>query len=235
MTGLLVSVRDAAEAKIARAGGADIIDVKEPRRGALGPADTEIWSEIQAASGGRAVTSVALGELLHDPVEALATRAVGFRFAKIGLAGCHQTCDWVARWTRAIRQLPPGTHAVPVAYADWPRAIAPSPSVALWLAERSLAKLLLIDTWDKSGGTLLDLLSWQTLREVSRHARQAGVRLVLAGSLHCAAITKVQKLAPAYIGVRGAACSGGRDGTIDLARVKSLVRLVHAVRLNAAS
>ena len=37
MTRLLVSVRSAEEAEIALAGGADVIDVKEPRRGALGP------------------------------------------------------------------------------------------------------------------------------------------------------------------------------------------------------
>jgi uncharacterized protein (UPF0264 family) len=38
MTGLLVSVRDAAEAADALAGGADLIDVKEPNAGSLGAA-----------------------------------------------------------------------------------------------------------------------------------------------------------------------------------------------------
>ena len=37
--GLLVSVRDAAEAELALAGGADVIDVKEPNRGSLGAAE----------------------------------------------------------------------------------------------------------------------------------------------------------------------------------------------------
>jgi uncharacterized protein (UPF0264 family) len=235
MTGLLVSVRSAAEADLAFAGGADIIDVKEPRRGALGPANPEVWSEIQASLGSRAVTSVALGELLHDPVESLAPRAVGFHFAKIGLAGCHESRDWIARWSRAVQRLPVNTNPVPVAYADWPRAQAPSPSVALWLAQRSPARLLLVDTWDKSAGSLPDVLSWQSLCEIARHARQAGVRLALAGSLHPEAIRKIQQLAPAYIGVRGAACRGGRDRAIDLALVKSLARLVHGVRQEAAS
>ena len=36
MTGLLVSVRSAEEAEIALAGGANLIDIKEPSRGALG-------------------------------------------------------------------------------------------------------------------------------------------------------------------------------------------------------
>jgi (5-formylfuran-3-yl)methyl phosphate synthase len=226
MTELLVSVRSAAEAKIALAGGADVIDVKEPRRGALGPADPNVWGEIQAAISGRVTSSAALGELLYDPVESLAPQATGFRYAKIGLAGCHATRGWIRCWMDAIGRLPRGTCAVPVAYADWPQAQAPSPSVALWLAERSPAKLLLVDTWNKSGGTLVDQLSWQSLREIAQNAHAAGVRLALAGSLDEAGIAKVQKLSPAYIGVRGAACRGGRDGTIDLARVKSLARLV---------
>src|SRR5207244_7336185 len=46
MTGLLVSVRSAAEAETALAGGADVVDVKEPRRGALGPADPSVWKQV---------------------------------------------------------------------------------------------------------------------------------------------------------------------------------------------
>src|SRR5437762_7708685 len=128
MTGFLISVRSAAEARVALSGGADIIDVKEPRRGALGPANPKVWGEIQAAIGQRVMGSVALGELLHDSVESLAPQTIGFRYAKIGLAGCHRSRGWIARWISAIGKLPLTTHPVPVAYADWPRAHAPSPS-----------------------------------------------------------------------------------------------------------
>src|SRR5438093_1517849 len=101
MTGLLVSVRNAVEAETALAGGADIIDVKEPRRGPLGPADPRVWDAIHRALDGRAVTSAALGELLFDPVEQLAPLAIGFRFAKIGLAGCGNQSRWLDRWHEA--------------------------------------------------------------------------------------------------------------------------------------
>jgi uncharacterized protein (UPF0264 family) len=230
MTRLLVSVRSADESEAALAGGADVIDVKEPRRGALGPADPDVWREVLFAVGKRAITSVALGELLSDPAESLAPQAAGFRYAKIGLAGCHKASGWISRWKGAAGSLPRGTLPVPVAYADWPRAAAPAPSVALWLAQRSPARLLLIDTFDKSSGSLLDVLSWEALREVARDARQAGVRLALAGSLTSATIARAVKLSPAYVGVRGAACAGGRGGTIELARVKSLARLLAEMR-----
>jgi len=219
---LLVSVRSAAEAEIALAGDADLIDVKEPRRGALGAADAGVWHEVRRCVAGRAPLSAALGELLEDEAEDRAAAAFGLRYAKFGLAGCHDTSGWLSRWFSATAALPCGTMPVPVAYADWPAARAPSPSVALALAAQSPAKMLLIDTFDKLGGGLLEVLSWELLLEIAASARQAGVRLALAGSLTAAAIERLRPLAPAYFGVRGAACRGSRDGTIDEALVKSL-------------
>jgi (5-formylfuran-3-yl)methyl phosphate synthase len=235
MTGLLVSVRSVAEAEVALAGGADIIDVKEPLRGSLGPADPAVWCDLHRVVTHGTVTSAALGELLSDPVVDLAQQAAGFRYAKIGLAGCHAQRGWIAKWLAATRQLPRGVQPVPVAYADWPQARAPAPSVALALAAISPARLLLIDTFDKRGGRLLDCLSMDSLRDIARVALMMRIELALAGSLDAAAIGALFELAPAYIGVRGAACRGGRNGTIDLSRVKSLSALVHSGRQKAAS
>ena len=44
---LLASVRSAGEAQVAVAGGADLIDAKEPARGALGAVDADVVSAIQ--------------------------------------------------------------------------------------------------------------------------------------------------------------------------------------------
>jgi uncharacterized protein (UPF0264 family) len=225
--GLLVSVRSAAEAEVALAGGADLVDVKEPRRGPLGPADPETWAAIQATVAGRRPTSVALGELLSDDTPALARQCAGYQFAKIGLAGCHERAGWVALWHRAVQSLPPGTDVVPVAYADWRAAKAPSPRVAAALAQWSPARLVLIDTFDKSRGNLLDHLALEYLQELTAEVRETGVELALAGSLTGVAIALLRELAPRYFGVRGAACRGGRDGPIELACVKSLSRLLH--------
>src|SRR5439155_14076862 len=91
MTKLLISVRSAMEAEMALAGGADVIDIKEPRRGALGAADSRVWRAVRKVIGPRAVLSLALGELLDDSIFDNAKAAADFSFAKIGLAGCwHQ-------------------------------------------------------------------------------------------------------------------------------------------------
>lgn len=234
MTRLLVSVRSAVEAAAALAGGADVIDIKEPRRGALGPADPHVWQDVRRVVGQQVEISVALGELLFDPVEELAPHARGLAFAKIGLAGCHTQPGWLARWRSALRALPPGVAPVPVAYADWPHAAAPSPSVAISLAAFTPERLLLIDTHNKSAGALLDCLSLEFLEELMAYAAQHEVRLALAGSLTAQAIQRLLALAPAYIGVRGAACSGGREGTIDAARVKPLADIVQALAQKAS-
>jgi hypothetical protein len=134
MTGLLVSVRNVTEAQVALAGGADIIDVKEPSRGALGPADPSVWREIVAEIAGRAPVSAALGELATEAIERLAAAAAGLAFVKIGLAGCSSDGHWQARWWQSIERLPASALAVPVAYADWQQAGAPPPEEALALA-----------------------------------------------------------------------------------------------------
>ena len=46
MAGLLVSVRSAEEARAALAGGATVIDIKEPDRGPLGRAEPEVWQQV---------------------------------------------------------------------------------------------------------------------------------------------------------------------------------------------
>jgi uncharacterized protein (UPF0264 family) len=103
------------------------------------------------------------------------------------------------------------------------------------LARLTSARLLLIDTYDKAAGTLLDLLAMESLGEIAAYAAKRRVQLALAGSLDERAIPQALALGPAYLGVRGAACRGGRDATIDLARVKSLAALVRASANKAAS
>src|SRR2546426_6346034 len=49
---LLISVAGPAEARAALRGGADVIDAKDPRRGALGPVSVQRLAAIRAAVAG---------------------------------------------------------------------------------------------------------------------------------------------------------------------------------------
>jgi len=231
-SGLLVSVRSAAEAEIALAGGADLIDVKEPRHGSLGPAEPAVWQAVSRVIAGRVPTSVALGELLADFRADNLQHAAGMSYAKLGLAGCAAAGDWAARWTRAMRELPKEVQPVTVAYADWRTAGAPSAEELLPIAAEIRSPYLLLDTFDKSAGRLLDHVSIDELAALSTQAAGHNLRLVLAGSLDENAIRRLAPLRPAYFAVRGAACAGSRTQAIDLARVK---RLVEVVRTSVAA
>jgi hypothetical protein len=85
---------------------------------------------------------------------------------------------------------------------------------------------LLVDTFDKTRGGLLDQMAFKQLDELIVAARAQGMQIVLAGSLDASAIAKVAALAPDFIAVRGAACEQGRTSTISPRRVRALAELL---------
>lgn len=232
MTKLLVSVRDSQEALAALEGGADLIDVKEPHRGALGAADAEIIQAVVHAIAGRVPTSAALGELvdLAETVdESVARRArqlPATDFAKVGLAGCVRYDDWPQRWREALAQLPPETQRVAVVYADWQSCGAPDPFAVLRHAVTLECRAVLVDTFDKSRGGLVDLWSPTELARFLTAIRTERLLAVVGGSLHAGTIPSVAALRPDYIAVRGAACRGDRTGQVDATLVRQLANLV---------
>ncbi|MCI0335246.1 MAG: (5-formylfuran-3-yl)methyl phosphate synthase [Planctomycetes bacterium] len=225
--GLLVSVRSAAEALAALDGGADFIDVKEPDRGSLGAADPATIAEVVRAVNGRATVTAAVGELLE--IEGLTSPSIpaGVSLFKIGLARCRNIAKWPSRWRHAIAALSDrdmATNASPVAvvYADWRTADAPAPENILRAAVDIGCPALLIDTWDKSSGTLFDHWPIEELGPFLQLIRRHGLCIVLAGSLSGDGFAAAVRLGPDLVAVRAAACSAGRGGTVTRERVHAL-------------
>jgi uncharacterized protein (UPF0264 family) len=234
MVKLLVSVRDAAEARSALAGGADLIDVKEPDRGPLGAAEAQTVESIVQAVAGRVPVSVALGELsAGNYLDASFAGRVAY--AKVGLSGMLRTGDWRPRWKRAIESLPAGVRPVAVAYADWQAAAAPDVRRVLEHGRRLGCRALLVDTFDKTAGPLGAHISLASLGHVVKEARAAGMVCVLAGRLGPRELAEVLPLEPDYVAVRGAACAGGRTGRIDAQRVRRLAAVLAAFSTKALS
>jgi hypothetical protein len=234
--GLLVSVRNRAEAIEALAGGADVIDIKEPNHGALGAADFETIADVIRVVGGRAPVTAAIGELTdpaNDPVASQRCAIpIGLSLFKIGLAGCSDLPHWRPRWQQAVDVLSHG-HAsarpVAVAYADWRQARAPDPEEVLALAIDNNCPALLIDTWDKPGGNLFDLWPPPHLETFIDRVRTKRIAVVLAGSLTGPAFDLAHRLRPDLVAVRTAACEGGRNGTVRADRVRALKLTAAAV------
>jgi uncharacterized protein (UPF0264 family) len=225
-TRLLVSVRNRQEAEEALAGGADLIDVKEPSRGSLGMADPAVWREVADAVAGRAPLSVALGEL-RDFRGGKQPCLSSFQFAKLGLAGCAAIDDWPARWASALESFPPHVGRVAVSYADWRQAEAPPPRAVVEAGRTLGCRAWLIDTCAKHAGGLLDHVSIEELSDLIAFARRGGMLTVLAGSLTLESIPRVLPLSPDYIAVRGAVCRGGREGVLNRDLVRRLVGMLN--------
>lgn len=232
---LLVSVRSAREAQIALAGGADFVDVKEPARGPLGPADAVVVVDVVKAVGGRAPISVAAGELL-DRRSRAAPVVCGVKFVKWGLAGCGALPDWSQRWRRAVAALVRDACPVAVVYADWRLADAPRPELVLDEAVAAGCDVLLVDTWAKSTGSLFDRWSPYATAQFCRRVHDARLAVALAGSLEPRHLAAALDCRPDVIAVRGAACEGGRSGRVHRARVRALRRAMegHVPRADVA-
>lgn len=224
---LLVSVRDASEAIAALEGGADVIDAKEPSRGALGAVDaSELRAIVRAVRGERPV-SAALGDADDERAVAAAARAAhgaGVSLVKVGLAGVRDV-------RRAWALLVAATAAAPtvaVAYADSSRAGSLEPRDVLDAAANSGATGVLLDTALKDGGGLFSLMTQDAVRDWIAQAHAAGLGTAIAGKLTEGDLSTVRALGAEVAGLRGAACDGGRTGRISRERVRTLARAIHA-------
>ncbi|HEU4474737.1 MAG TPA: (5-formylfuran-3-yl)methyl phosphate synthase [Gemmatimonadales bacterium] len=235
---LLVSVRAAAEVPPALAGGADIIDAKEPARGSLGAVDPEVLRAIAAVVPPTVPLSVALGDFAAVAVAADAVRqAVGVLdacprraplYLKLGFAG-QRSPTVVTRTIGAALEVTGAVSVravvVPVAYADHERAGSPEPEEVLNAAIEAGAQAFLVDTWAKAGGGLLSCIDAHGLRSLADAARSAGMLVAIAGSLDADTLDRLDRIAD-VVGVRGAACRGGREGSVDAALVRHLAEQV---------
>ena len=165
-TGLLVSVRSVDEVEAALTGGADLIDVKEPAKGPLAPAEAEVVAAVIAKVKGRTPVSAALGEWSPNAItDAHWHLELKLNYVKWGLAGYTHSPGWGEDLLDTRRELPVGMEMVAVAYADWERAKSVPPAELVRFAKRFRFKAFLLDTWGKDGKTLLDFV---TPAEVAR-------------------------------------------------------------------
>lgn len=228
---LLVSVISADEARRALAGGADIIDVKDPRQGALGAPTPRVLSEVAQAVRGAAPISVALGDLPDLPhTAALAAQGAalsGAGFVKVGLR--LRDLDRAVAMMSAVRDAV-GRHTavIAAAYAD-ADALDPPALSAAWLpalVERTGIAGALVDTFVKDGRGLYAWWSESELAELVARTRAAGGTFAVAGQLR---LGELRRVAADVVGVRSAVCRGGdRMAALDAELVAAAVAELRA-------
>ena len=223
---LLVSVRNADEAKIAIDSGVKLLDVKEPAAGSLGAASLESIGEIADLCPQSVLLSVALGELLDMQQQQLPSGVVP-AFAKCGLSGCRNHPRWTALWEQQMRNL--ATFPVAVVYADYMRAESPEPKTIVRHAAGNGCQTVLLDTFDKTGGNLFAHMTHEAIGSWREGVQAAGMKAVVAGSLDGSMIAPLLEDGVDCVAVRGAACRGGRSGRLDHNKLTQLVRTATAV------
>jgi uncharacterized protein (UPF0264 family) len=230
---LLVSVRSPEEAADAVAGGADIVDVKEPAGGSLGAASAEVCAQIAATVAGRVPWTMACGELadgvsrvtdlLAATWEELADRSAAAatlpQAIKLGLAGCAGT-PWVDELATLVQGLPQGVRQVLVLYADGQRCGAPSPEEIFAAAADLRPFAVLVDTFDKQGPGLLGHCKISELQAWRAAVAACDAAFVLAGKLQIADFPRILAVPADIIAVRSAVCSENRLGRVELERVR---------------
>jgi len=229
---LLISVAGPAEARAALRGGADVIDAKDPRRGALGPVSLQRLAAIRAAVAGARPLSAAVGDATSEQAVAgavAAAHSVGVAFVKLGLAGVtsEARADRLALAARRAVETAVVTRLVLVAYADWRSAVSLPPARVVAVAADVGAAGVLLDTATKRA-PLFAVESPAGVAAWVAAAHAAGLFAALAGGLSGPDLARARSLGADVVGVRGAACVGGRTGRVSRARVAALRALAGA-------
>lgn len=232
--GLLVSVRSADEVAAALDGGADLIDVKEPAKGPLAPAEAEVVAAVIDAAEGRVPVSAALGEWSPNAItEAHWHLELPLQYVKWGLAGYVHSPGWGEDLLDTRRELPISTEMVLVAYADWERAKSVPPTEVAKFAKRFRFKAFLLDTWGKDSKTLLDFMKPAEVAELVDGLKRVYTTVAVGGSLRPEQLKQLKGVTPDYFAIRTSACAAGkRDGVIDATRVRKWKELLAGVKVS---
>ncbi len=225
---LLVSVANADDARSALAGGADIIDAKDPTTGALGAVRPAVLREIVRTVAGERPVSAALGDVLDKRETELAARCAASErvaYLKIGFAGVddvERVEGLIAAAVRGATMVSGSVGVIAVAYADATRVGSVAPGLVLEAAEQAGAMGVLLDTAIKGDGGLFATMRAAEVGMWIRAAHAAAHTAAIAGGLSASDLTTVRVLGADVAGVRNAACEGGRAGRVTRERVSAL-------------
>ncbi len=222
-TRLLVSIVSADEIAAALAGGADIVDVKNPAEGALGAPAPSLLRAARERVCAPALLSVALGDAPHLPgtlaFAAAGAAACGADYVKVGLRGSDEPQSALEMLRALVSAVGTTARVIAVTYADG--AGLPPLELPRVAAEAGVHGVML-DTLEKHGTSTFAALGAAAVAAFVDDARERGLVTALAGSLGSDGLARACRLGVDFVGVRGAACDGGRDGVVSPARVRAL-------------
>ena len=225
MTRMLASVANVQEAKSLLSVGVDILDIKDPRKGALGAVAVRSVAEIVNVVSDRIPTSATIGDLPMQPAlidrGLTEMRTTGVDIVKVGIFA-EQITPPVLDILRKHAQA--GAKIVLVFFAD----LKPVLNEFTHLADAGMYGVM-VDTADKTSGSLRSIMHEDALRSFVHTSKAQGLMTGLAGSLQVSDIQPLLGLKPDYLGFRGALCSRGqRQMEIDVHAARRVRNLIPA-------
>ena len=209
------------EARAALAGGADIIDVKNPKEGSLGANFPWAIRAVADVARGIAPVSATIGDLPFKPgtasLAALGAAVSGAEYVKAGLLGAKdqaQAVEMLEGIVRAVKDYDPKKKVVASGYSDFLRAGCLSPLLLPQAAASAGADLVMVDTAVKDGRPTFDFMSEAELEQFISRGHSEGLEVALAGSIGFAHLDLLKRLQPEIIGVRGIVCGGDRSSSV---------------------
>ncbi len=225
---LLVSPINIEEAKAAYNGGADIIDVKNPKEGSLGANFPWVIRSVKEAMG-KTPVSATIGDMNYKPgtasLAALGAAVAGADYVKVGLFDIQtteQAIDMVEHVVKSVKDYDPGKKVVISGYADYKRInsipLRELPSICADYG----ADVAMMDTGIKDGRSTFEFMTNEELSQFVESAHDLGLVTAIAGNIQFEDIETINQIGPDIIGIRGCVCGGDRNSTIQQKLVEEL-------------
>ncbi len=229
---LLVSPIDIDEAIISERGGADIIDVKNPKEGSLGANFPWVIREVRSKI--TKPLSATIGDFNYKPgtasLAALGAASAGADYVKVGLYDIQtesQAFEVLSGVTKAVKSLDRNKIVVASGYSDYAR-IGSIPALRLpAVAQKAGCDVVMVDTGIKDGKSTFEFMDDKELQAFVDSAHEHGLQCALAGSIKFEDIAGIKRIGPDIIGVRGLVCGGNRNDGIRAELVTQLKAMIN--------
>ena len=226
---LLVSPINLEEALTAMNGGADIIDVKNPKEGSLGANFPWVIKSVSDAVNSKVPISATIGDFNYKPgtasLAALGAAVSGADFIKVGLFDIQtkeQALEMAQRVVKSVKNYDSSKKVVISGYADYKRINSIPVSELPPICKEAGADVVMMDTGVKDGRSTFEFMTNEELSDFTDAAREHGLLSAIAGSINFGDIDALNQIDPDIIGIRGCVCGGDRNSVIQQKLVEDL-------------
>ena len=226
---LLISPINPEEAIAAYEGGADIIDVKNPKEGSLGANFPWVISSVKEAIKSGKPISATIGDFNFKPgtasLAALGAAVAGANYIKVGLYDVQteeQALEMLTNINRSVKDYNPDLKVVASGYSDYERINSIDPQLLPAIGAKAGVDVVMVDTGIKDGRSTFEFMDEEALTKFTAAIREVGLLSALAGTLKFEDLPALRRIDPDIIGVRGMVCGGDRSSVIKAELVEKL-------------